>query len=156
MNTLSITSPFALADTRDQNYAPSDPYATESQSAAVMRSGAQYRRDRMEAADMITTDEAAALSGTSRVTVVNWIKNGRCIGVSNLRRGFKLPRWQFEPRVSPVLQPLAKKLGTTDGWQLLSFLESPSMALNGQTPRAALEQGVSSDRILALATAEAH
>lgn len=156
MNTLSITSPFALTDTRDQSNAPSDPYATESQSAAVMRSGAQYRRDRMEAADMITTDEAAALSGTSRVTVVTWIKNGRCIGVSNLRRGFKLPRWQFEPLVSPVLQPLAKSLGTTDGWQLLSFLESPSMALNGQTPRAALEQGVSSDRILALATAEAH
>ena len=156
MNTLSITSPFALADIRDKNNAPSDPYATESQSAAVMRSGAQYRRDRMEAADMITTDEAAALSGTSRVTVVTWIKNGRCIGVSNLRRGFKLPRWQFEPLVSPVLQPLAKSLGTTDGWQLLSFLESPSMALNGQTPRAALEQGVSSDRILALATAEAH
>jgi len=30
-----------------------------------------------------------------------WIKSGRCIGVSNLRRGFKLPRWQFEPRFAP-------------------------------------------------------
>jgi len=33
-----------------------------------------------------------------RVTINDWIKSGRCIGVSNLRRGFKLPRWQFEPR----------------------------------------------------------
>ena len=156
MNTLSITSPIALADSRDQSHAPSDPYASASQSAAVLRSGAHYRRDRMEAADMITTDEAAALLGTSRVTIVAWIKNARCIGVTNLRRGFKLPRWQFEPLVSPVLQPLAKSLGTHDGWQLLSFLETPSMALDGQTPRAALEQGMSSDRILALATAEAH
>lgn len=105
---------------------------------------------------MMTTDEAAALAGTSRVTVNAWIKSGRCIGVSNLRRGFKLPRWQFEPAIWPVLQPLAKSLGTSDGWQMLSFLESPATALDGQTPRAALEQGTSLERILALAKAEAH
>ena len=105
---------------------------------------------------MITTDEAAALAGTTRVTVNAWIKSGRCIGVSNLRRGFKLPRWQFEPAIWPALQPLAKRLGTSDGWQLLAFLESPATALDGQTPRAALEQGAALERILALATAEAH
>lgn len=105
---------------------------------------------------MINTDEAAKLAGTSRVTINAWIKAGRCIAVSNLRRGFKLPRWQFEPSVWPLLQPLAKSIGSSDGWQLLAFLEAPSMALDGQTPRAALEQGVSGERILALATAEAH
>ena len=156
MNTLSITSPHALGNVQDQRDAPSDPYATASQSAAALRSGAQYRRDRMEAADMITTDVAAQLAGTSRVTINAWIKAGRCIGVSNLRRGFKLPRWQFEPSVWPLLLPLAKSLGSNDGWQLLSFLETPSMALDGKTPRAALEQGVPGDRILALAKAEAH
>lgn len=156
MNTLSITSPYAPGNVHDRPDAPSDPYASAAQSAALLRSGAQYRRDRMEAADMITTDEAAELAGTSRVTINAWIKAGRCIGVLNLRRGFKLPRWQFEPMVWPLLQPLAKSLGTSDGWQLLSFLETPSMALDGQTPRTALEQGVSGERILALATAEAH
>ena len=105
---------------------------------------------------MISTDEAAALAGTTRVTVNAWIKAGRCIGLAHLRRGFKLPRWQFEPAIWPVLQPLAKALGTNDGWQLLSFLESPATALDGQTPRAALEQGTAPGRILALATAEAH
>ena len=105
---------------------------------------------------MITTDEAAALAGSTRVTVNAWIKAGRCIGVAHLRRGFKLPRWQFEPAIWPVLQPLAKALGTSDGWQLLSFLESPANALDGQTPRSALEQGATPERILALATAEAH
>jgi len=83
------------------------PYATATQTAVLLRSGVQYRRDRMEAADMITTDEAAELAGTNRVTINAWIKSGRCIGVSNLRQGFKLPRWQFEPAIWPALQPMA-------------------------------------------------
>jgi hypothetical protein len=157
MNTLSFTSPFASGNDRTQRKAVlADPYASVAQTATVLRSGAQYRRDRMEAADMISTDEAADLAGTSRVTINAWIKAGRCIGVSNLRRGFKLPRWQFEPAVWPLLQPIAKSLGTNEGWQLLAFLETPSMALDGQTPRAAIEQGTSAERILALATVEAH
>ena len=107
MNTLSISSPFAHRNAPDLSQASSDPYATAAQSAAVLRSGAQYRRERMEADDMITTDDAALLAGASRVTINAWIKSRRCIGVSHLRRGFKLPRWQFEPNLWPILQPLA-------------------------------------------------
>ena len=156
MNTLTFTSPFAPEATKTRHDSSSSPYATAAQTAAVLRSGVQYRRDRMDAADMITTDEAAALAGTTRVTINAWIKSGRCIGVANLRRGFKLPRWQFEPAVWSALQPVAKQLGTPDGWQLLAFLESPATALDGQTPRAVLEQGAPLERIVALATAEAH
>ena len=156
MNTLTLLSPFTTETVSTHHVSSESPYATAAQTAAVLRSGAQYRRDRMDAADMISTDDAAALAGTTRVTVNAWIKNGRCIGVSNLRRGFKLPRWQFEPAIWPVLQPLAKCLGTNDGWQLMAFLESPATALDGKTPRAALEQGVALERVLILATAEAH
>jgi len=156
MNTLTFSSPFPTESASSRHVAAGSPYASVTQTATLLRSGAQHRRDRMDAADMMTTDEAAALAGTTRVTVNAWIKSGRCIGVSNLRRGFKLPRWQFEPTVWPALQPMAKSLGSSDGWQLLSFLESPSSALDGQTPRAALEQGIPIERILALATAEAH
>ena len=157
MNTLAIHSPFASQTAKSRHGPTTDsPYATATQTQALLRSGAQYRRERMEAADMISTDEAAALAGATRVTVNAWIKAGRCIGVAHLRRGFKLPRWQFEPAIWPLLQPLAKSLGDSDGWQLLSFLESPATALDGQTPRAALEQGAAPERILALATAEAH
>ena len=156
MNTLAINQPFATETAQPRHGSTDSPYATAAQTQALLRSGAQYRRDRMDAADMITTDEAAALAGSTRVTVNAWIKAGRCIGVAHLRRGFKLPRWQFEPAIWPVLQPLAKALGTSDGWQLLAFLESPATALDGQTPRAALEQGTAPGRILALATAEAH
>ena len=157
MNTLAINQPFATETAQSRHGATADsPYATAAQTQALLRSGAQYRRERMDAADMISTDEAATLAGTTRVTVNAWIKAGRCIGLVHLRRGFKLPRWQFEPAIWPVLQPLAKALGSNDGWQLLAFLESPATALDGQTPRAALEQGTAPGRILALATAEAH
>lgn len=156
MNTFTLTSPFAPESTQPRHDFDASPYATAAQTAAVLRSGAQYRRERMEAADMITTEEASTLAGTTRVTINAWIRSGRCIGVSHLRRGFKLPRWQFEPAIWPALQPVAKQLGTPDGWQLLAFLESPATALDGQTPRAALEQGAPLDRIVALATAEAH
>jgi hypothetical protein len=50
----------------------------------------------------------------------------------------------------------AAALGSTDGWQLLAFLESPHPALDGQSPRTALEQGTSAQRVINLATAEGH
>lgn len=156
MNTLTIPSGFGLDTTAPRRVAADSPYASTAQTQALLQSGAQYRRERMDAADMISTDEAATLAGTTRVTINAWIKAGRCIGVAHLRRGFKLPRWQFEPAIWPALQPLAKALGSTDGWQMLAFMESPVPALDGQTPRAALEQGIPPERLVALATAEAH
>jgi len=157
MNTLAIPLGQTEAARRtDRTATAADPYASEAQTDALLRSGAAYRRDRMQATDMITTDEAAELAGTSRVTINAWIKAGRCIGVSHLRRGFKLPRWQFEPFVFPHLQLLSQALGTADGWPLLAFLERPHPALDGQTPRVALEQGVDVQRVLGLATAVGH
>ena len=156
MNTL--TSPFSASfdNLKARRTSKAEPYATEAQTAALLRLGAQYRRQRIDASDMITTDEAAILSGTTRVTINNWIKSGRCIGVTHLRRGFKMPKWQFEPYVFPVIRSLYDALGTRDGWQLLSFLETPHDALDGLAPRIALEQGVSGERIVDLATAQGH
>jgi hypothetical protein len=156
MNTL--TSPFSVAfdSVNTRRTSTADAYATEAQTAVLLRRGAEYRRQRINASDMITTDEAADLSGTTRVTINAWIKSGRCIGVTHLRRGFKMPKWQFEPYVFPMIESLSEALGTTDGWQLLSFLETPHEALDGLAPRIALEQGVSGQRIVDLAAAEGH
>ena len=109
MNTLTFPLSVAL-ETPTRRTVSADPYASGAQTDALLRSGAAYRRERIQAADMITTDEAAELTGASRVTINAWIKAGRCIGVSHLRRGFKLPRWQFEPFVFPHLQPLSQAL----------------------------------------------
>ncbi len=155
MNTL--TFPLSAVVEMPRNKASGqDPYASETQTNALLRFGAQYRMQRIQAADMITTDEAATLSGTTRVTMNAWIKSGRCIGVSHLRRGYRLPRGLFEPFIFPVIAPMAAALGSTDGWQLLAFLESPHPALDSQSPRTALEQGTPAQRVIDLATAEGH
>ncbi|MDP9882231.1 hypothetical protein J2W25_006494 [Variovorax boronicumulans] len=151
-----ISSSLATSNARVANEPATNVYAPASQTTALLQSGAQFRRERIEAADMISTDDAAGVAGTTRVTINAWIKAGRCIGVSNLRRGFRLPSWQFEPSIWPAIKNISANLNTNDGWRLLAFLETPREALDGRTPRAALEQGAAIERILALATAEAH
>lgn len=155
-NSLTDLSALYKADTKDKKTVQADPYATAAQSAAVLRSGAEFRKNRISAADMLTTEEAAELAGVSRVTINAWIKQNRCIGIANLRRGFKLPKWQFEPQVFELIQPLFEALGTTDSWSVLAFLENSQEALDRRTPLVALAQGESAERILQLAMAEGH
>ena len=154
----SVTPPFLISpgSAKHGRASIAGPYASEAQTAALLDGGAEYRRQRIQASDMISTDEAAELTGATRATINTWIKTGRCIGVTHLRRGFRVPKWQFEPYVFPVLQSVARALGTCDGWQLMSFLETPLDALDGLAPRTALEQGVSAQRIIDLANAEGH
>lgn len=102
---------------------------------------------------MVTTQEAAELAGTSIVTINAWIAKGRAIGLTEARRGCRLPKWQFEPALWTVLSDLTRTLNTADGWAILSFLESPLGGLNGRTPRQAIEQGEAM-RVLQLAGAE--
>ena len=96
---------------------------------------------RLEANDMLSTDMAADLVGTTPATINAWIARGRAIGLTQTRHAFKLPSWQFEPALWDAVPKLSKALGTTEGWALLSFLETPSGALGGRTPRQAIEQG---------------
>ena len=156
MKTLTAPFPVAVDSVKPRRSSNADPYASEAQTRAVLRRGAEYRLHRINASDMITTSEAALLSGISRVAINAWIKSGRCIGVKHLRSTIRIPKWQFEPYVFPVLQAVSEALATKDGWQMLSFLETPHAALGGLAPRIALEQGVAGQRIVELATAEGH
>ncbi|PTT21645.1 hypothetical protein DBR12_06125 [Acidovorax sp. HMWF029] len=154
MNRVSILVPIK----NFQNVATpsSDSYASVADSAALLGAGDKFRRDRMEAADMISTDEAASLLGVGRCRVNAWVESQRCIGISNPDDGYRLPRWQFEHQMWPMLQLVASALGAADGWQVLAFLEAPARGLGGHTPRSAIEQGVPVQRILAIAAAESH
>jgi len=111
------------------------------------------RQARLGAADIVSTDEAARLVQTTRVTINAWIAKGRAIGLTQTKRGYRLPRWQFEPSVWDALPRLSAALGVTEGWALLSFLESPHGALNGVTPRQAIEQGLT-DQVIRIAEHE--
>ncbi len=104
---------------------------------------------------MISTDEAAVLAQTTRVTINAWINKGRAIGLSQTKRGLKLPRWQFEPLLWNALPKISAAMGVTEGWALLAFLETPHGALGGAAPRQAIEQG-QVERVIALAGGEGH
>jgi hypothetical protein len=128
-------------------------YVSLEQTRALLSTSLAARNARLAAEDMLSTDEAAELTHTTRVTINAWIAKGRCIGLSQTKRGFRLPKWQFEPRVWPLVAKLAAALDTTEGWALLAFLESPHGALGGITPRAAIEQGQAA-RVLDIAAQE--
>jgi len=128
-------------------------YVPASEVRALVANSLAARQERLRAADMISTDEAAQLVQTTRVTINAWIAKGRAIGLTQTKRGFRMPRWQFEPSLWEALPRLSAALGTNEGWALLSFLESPHGGLNGITPRQAIEQG-QSDRVIKIAEHE--
>jgi hypothetical protein len=133
-----------------------DLYAPSSLTEVLLGSGRRWRRYRLRAADMITIREAAALTGTDASMIASWIQNGSCIGVAIAPGRVVLPRWQFEPLFWFLIRDISDALGTKDGWQLLSFVEADAAALDGLTPRRALEQGMSHMRVLAAAVADSH
>ena len=138
--TLHQSSDSRVGNTRTTRPGHAD-YVSLEETRAMLGTSLAARNARLAADDMVSTDEAAELANTSRVTINAWIAKGRCIGLSQTKRGFRLPRWQFEPRIWPLVPKLAAALGTTEGWALLAFLETPHGALGGATPLAAIEQG---------------
>ena len=131
------------------------PYASAAQTKAFLAGSLAARMARLEANDMLSTDMAADLVGTTPVTINAWIAKGRAIGLTQTRHAFKLPSWQFEPILWDAVPQLSKALGTTEGWALLAFLETPSGALGGRTPRQAIEQGHLA-RVIEVAGAEGY
>lgn len=129
------------------------PYVSAAQTRSLLASSLSARNERLQAADMVNTDDAARLAATTRVTINAWIAKGRVIGLTQTRRGFRLPVWQFDPVFWDAIPKLSKALRTTEGWALLSFLETPLGGLDGKTPKTAIEQGLTG-RVLELAAAE--
>ena len=148
----SSTTPRVSARTRRTAHKP-DTYVPASAVRDLLAHSLDARQQRLGAADMISTDDAARLVDTTRVTINAWIAKGRAIGLTQTKRGFRMPRWQFEPAMWAAIPKLSAALGTTEGWALLSFLESPHGALGGLTPRQAIEQG-RADQAIAIAEHE--
>ena len=147
------TSTSSVLPRRSARAARPSPYLTPTETNALLHASLDSRLRRLEQADMMSTDEAAALLGTSRVTINAWIGKGRCIGLTQTKRGFKVPRWQFEPTVWAHVALIGQALGLSEGWALLNFFETPHGGLEGLTPRQALEQG-QAERVLAVARTE--
>jgi hypothetical protein len=106
-------------------------------------------------ADMVNPAEAAALVGMTSAQLRRWakMKSPRVIALQHSVLGWRYPRWQFESVTWEVVQQLARALQGNSS-AMLAWMETPLGALQGRTPRAALEQGESTQRILALAASE--
>ena len=150
----STTNPRTPAMPRVTTRQPDD-YVSVPQVRALLADSLAARQERLAASDMISTDDAAVLAQTSRVTINSWINKGRAIGLNQSKRGLKLPRWQFEPLLWEALPKITAALGVTEGWALLAFLETPHGALGGTAPRQAIEQG-QVERVIALAGGEGY
>lgn len=131
---------------------PPNRYASAQATSALLSRGQAARLARLDAGDMVNSEEAARLAGASKATIVAWIETGHCIGLQRTTRGYRLPAWQFEPHIFEVLPEISRAMETTDGWALLAFLETAHGALDGLTPRQALERGMAK-RVVALAAA---
>ncbi len=149
----TITADARTASSTRRPRAEPPDYLSAAETRALLISSLANRQLRLDSADMVSTDEAAQLADASRVTVNAWIAKGRAIGLTQTKRGFRMPRWQFEPRMWAALPRLSVALGTTEGWALLAFLESPHGGLGGVAPRQAIEQG-QAERVIALAASE--
>jgi hypothetical protein len=147
------SSKIASASRKSARVHETSDYISVAQMRTLLASSLAARSDRLSRDDLVSTDEAAAMAGTSRVTINDWIGRGRAIGLSQIKRGYRLPRWQFEPRMWEAIPKLSSKLESREGWLILAFLETPLGALGGITPRAAIEQG-ELDRVLAVAEQE--
>lgn len=131
----------------------SNDFVSVAATKALLADSLAMRQQRLDAGDMVSTEEAAQMTGTSRVTMNAWIASGRAIGLTRVKRGFRLPKWQFEVPMWEALPKLTKALGTAEGWAVLTFLETPHPGLDGATPREVIERGLQ-DRAITLAGTE--
>ena len=154
MKTLALTPTPAASKPRAPKRATlsTGTFAPVSATRSLLADSIERRMAILNSADMLTTDQSAELVGMTRVGIVDRIKRGAAIGLIGPKRGFKLPKWQFEPQMWQVLPRIIAALGTVEGWAIYSFLETAHGALNGQTPRRAVEQG-RIDEVLGLAAA---
>ena len=127
-------------------------YVSALKTRALMAGSLSWRAQRHRAKDMVPAAVAAGLAGVSTAQLSQWFARGQVIGLEHSRRVTRFPAWQFEPALWAVLREVAGTRGSCDGWALLAFLETPCGALNGMTPRQAVEQGLAT-RVVALAAA---
>ena len=117
------------------------PYETPEQTSELIAASLPQRQTRLEAADMLSADEASELAGLPVEAVTRAVSEGKLLGLKGAGLGLRLPRWQFSEPMLSALPRIAAGLGTTDPWSILAFLESPHGALGERTARTAIEQG---------------
>jgi hypothetical protein len=91
----------------------------------------------------ISAEAAANLLRLTRQAVDKRRRVGRLIGLSTGRRGYAYPSWQFNSEGGTLqgLETILAELKDHDPWMQTTFMLSPNMALDGETPLAGIRRG---------------
>jgi hypothetical protein len=89
-----------------------------------------------------TAREVGEILRISRQAVDKRRREGRLVGLTQGRRGYAYPAWQFENgRTLPRLEDALEVLQQHDPWMQMAFFLNKNTRLQGHTPLAALKQG---------------
>lgn len=91
--------------------------------------------------EMLNAEAMADRLDVSRMTVNTWREEGKLLGLSGTKRGYRFPDWQLDQNGRPfeVLPDLHRLLG--EPWAVYRFLVQPHGELDGATGLATLKKG---------------
>jgi len=91
---------------------------------------------------VLAAEEAAQLLGISRQAVDKRRRQGQLLGLTQGRRGYAYPAWQFDKgRTIANLEKVLKALQSHDPWMQLAFFLNPNDRVDGASPADALRAG---------------
>ena len=91
---------------------------------------------------VLAAEEAAQLLGISRKAVDKRRRQGQLLGLTQGRRGYAYPAWQFDKgRTIRNLEKVLGALQSHDPWMQLAFFLNPNDRLDGTSPADALRAG---------------
>jgi hypothetical protein len=91
---------------------------------------------------VLSVEETAQLLGISRQAVDKRRRQGQLLGLTQGRRGYAYPAWQFDKgRTIANLEKVLKALRSHDPWMQLAFFLNPNDRLGGDSPADLLRAG---------------
>jgi len=88
-------------------------------------------------------EKVAEVLGISRQAVDKRRRQGRLIGLTQGRRGYAYPVWQFEGgKTLANLEKVLDRLQDHDPWMQLAFFLNTNARLNGSSPLDLLRSGI--------------
>ncbi len=117
--------------------------ALEDPLAAARLRGVERQRSLVEkSGGVLKGEKAAELLGISRQAVDKRRRQGRLIGLTQGRRGYAYPAWQFESgKTLTNLEKVLDRLQDHDPWMQLTFFLNANDRLEGRSPLDMLRSG---------------
>lgn len=111
--------------------------------AAARLRGAKRQQGLLEASGgVLSGEEAAKILGISRQAVDKRRRQSQLIGLTQGKRGYAYPAWQFEGgRTVANLEKVLARLRSHDPWMQLTFFVNANDRLNGRSPLEQLRSG---------------